>query len=376
MRAIRRFTVRPVLPEALASLGTLAANLRWSWHPETQDVFESADPALWESVGQDPVKLLGNLGQARLRELAGDPTYLARLGQAQADLDAYLSQDRWYQRKGGVDAPRSIAYFSPEYGITAVLPQYSGGLGILAGDHLKSASDLGIPIIGVGLLYKHGYFKQSLSVDGWQQETYPVLDPDELPLTPLREEDGSRAKVTVQLPGGPDLVATLWVAHVGRVPLLLMDTDLEENPGHYREVTDRLYGGTSEHRLRQEILLGVGGVRALRVFTRLTGAPEPGGLPHQRGPRGLPRPGADPRAHGGQGRSRARLRHRARGLPRRHRLHHPHPGPGRHRPLRARPGGAVLRLAPASCRACRSTGSWRSVPRTTPAATPTCSTWR
>jgi starch phosphorylase len=275
VRAIRRFTVRPVLPEALASLGTLAANLRWSWHPETQDVFESADPGLWESVGKDPVKLLGSLGQARLTELAQDPTYLARLGQAQADLDAYLSQDRWYQRKGGADAPRSIAYFSPEFGITAVLPQYSGGLGILAGDHLKSASDLGIPVVGVGLLYKHGYFKQSLNAEGWQQETYPVLDPDELPLTPLREEDGSRAKVTVQLPGGPDLVATLWVAQVGRVPLLLMDTDLEENPGHYREVTDRLYGGTSEHRLRQEILLGVGGVRALRVYSALTGAPEP-----------------------------------------------------------------------------------------------------
>ena len=154
----------------------------------------SSSSATWASPGS--------------RELAGDATYLARLGQAQADLDAYLSQDRWYQRKGGADAPRSIAYFSPEYGITAVLPQYSGGLGILAGDHLKSASDLGIPIIGVGLLYKHGYFKQSLSADGWQQETYPVLDPDELPLTPLREEDGSRAKVTVQLPGGPDLVAT------------------------------------------------------------------------------------------------------------------------------------------------------------------------
>ncbi|GAA2123608.1 alpha-glucan family phosphorylase [Nocardioides bigeumensis] len=275
MRAIRRFTVRPVLPEALASLGTLAGNLRWSWHPETQDVFETADPALWESVGKDPVKLLGSLGQARLRELAGDATYLARLGQAQADLDAYLTEDRWYQRKGGADAPRSIAYFSPEFGITAVLPQYSGGLGILAGDHLKSSSDLGIPVIGVGLLYKHGYFKQALSADGWQQETYPVLDPDELPLTPLREEDGSRAKVTVQLPGGPDLVATLWIAHVGRVPLLLMDTDLEENPGHYREVTDRLYGGTSEHRLRQEILLGVGGVRALRVYSRICGAPEP-----------------------------------------------------------------------------------------------------
>ena len=275
MRALRRFTVRPVLPETLAGLGVLAANLRWSWHPVTQDVFAAADPELWESVGHDPMRLLGGLERERLAALAEDPAYLARLDEAVADLDGYLTGERWFQRRGGEDAPRGIAYFSPEYGITAVLPQYSGGLGILAGDHLKSASDLGIPVIGVGLLYKHGYFKQSLSREGWQQETYPVLDPDELPLTPLCEADGSFARVTIAQPGGPDLAAHIWIAQVGRVPLLLLDTDLEENPAQYREVTDRLYGGTSEHRLRQEILLGIGGVRALRVYARLTGTPAP-----------------------------------------------------------------------------------------------------
>lgn len=275
MRAIRRFTVRPVLPEALAGLSTLAGNLRWSWHPDTQDVFASIDPELWTEVNHDPVRLLGAVGRERLDELAGDDDFRGRLHAANESLDRYLTGERWYARRAGEDAPRSIAYFSPEYGISAVLPQYSGGLGILAGDHLKAASDLGIPVVGVGLFYRHGYFKQSLSREGWQQETYPVLDPDELPLSLLREGDGSRAIVSIAMPGGPDLLARIFVASVGRVPLLLLDSDIEENPQHYRDVTDRLYGGNSEHRLRQELLLGVGGVRALRVYSRLTGAPAP-----------------------------------------------------------------------------------------------------
>src|SRR6478736_5280527 len=277
VRAIRRFTVRPVLPPALTALGDLAGNLRWSWHPETQDVFAAVDPLLWDSTGRDPVKLLGAVGKGRLDELATDQAFLDSLASARADLERYLTGDRWYQRRlaAGVDGPRSIAYFSPEFGITAVLPQYSGGLGILAGDHLKAASDLGVPIVGVGLLYRHGYFKQSLSSEGWQQESYPVLDPDGLPISLLREADGTRATISIDLPDGPPLVARIWVASVGRVPLLMLDTDVEGNPEHYVDVTDRLYGGNSEHRLRQELLLGVGGVRALRVWSRITGAPAP-----------------------------------------------------------------------------------------------------
>ncbi|MFT4287861.1 alpha-glucan family phosphorylase [Nocardioides sp.] len=276
MRAIRRFTVRPVLPEPLVGLGALAGNLRWSWHPPTQDVFAEVDPELWESTGRDPVRLLGAVGRARLDELAGDAGFVVRLEAAHADLTAYLSEDLWYQRTvAGQGGPSAIGYFSPEFGITAVLPQYSGGLGILAGDHLKAASDLGVPVIGVGLLYKHGYFKQSLSREGWQQETYPVLDPDGLPIAALREADGTPATVSIAMPGGPALIARIWVASVGRVPLLMLDTDVEGNPPAYVDVTDRLYGGNSEHRLRQELLLGVGGVRALRVYSRLTGAPAP-----------------------------------------------------------------------------------------------------
>lgn len=279
MRAIRRFTVRPVLPRELAPLHDLALNLRWSWHPPTQDVFAAVDPERWDAVGHDPVRLLGAVDRDRFAELAADTGFRERLDAAQADLAAYLGADRWYQRargeQGGESLPRAIGYFSPEFGITAVLPQYSGGLGILAGDHLKAASDLGVPIVGVGLLYRHGYFKQSLSRDGWQQETYPLLDPDELPISLLREPTGERARISITMPGGPDLVAQVWVASVGRVPLLMLDTDVEENPAAYVEVTDRLYGGNSEHRLRQELLLGVGGVKALRAYCRITEHPEP-----------------------------------------------------------------------------------------------------
>jgi starch phosphorylase len=274
VRAIRRFTVRPVLPDALSALGDLANNLRWSWHPPTQDVFAAVDPRLWESTGRDPVRMLGEVDKARFAELAADGAFCERLAAAERDLAAYLSEDRWYQRRVQ-DGPQAIGYFSPEFGITAVLPQYSGGLGILAGDHLKAASDLGVPIVGVGLLYRHGYFKQALSREGWQQETYPVLDPDGLPISLLREPDGSRATISIDLPDGPPLIARIWVASVGRVPLLMLDTDVEGNPEHYVDVTDRLYGGNSEHRLRQELLLGVGGVRALRVYSRITGHPAP-----------------------------------------------------------------------------------------------------
>ena len=284
MRAIRRFTVRPVLPEKLAPLSDLALNLRWSWSPETQDVFAAIDPEVWRASGHDPVRTLGAVDPARLEELAGDRRFLKRLQLAQDDLEEYLTADRWFQKQvkgrgrkdaGDPDLPTAVAYFSSEYGITSVLPQYSGGLGILAGDHLKTASDLGIPLVGVGLLYQMGYFRQSLSREGWQQESYPVLDPDGLPIVPLREGDGSQASVEIAVPGDQPMVARVWIAQVGRVPLLLLDTDTEDNPPHLREVTDRLYGGTTEHRLQQELLLGIGGVRAVRAYCRLTGHPAP-----------------------------------------------------------------------------------------------------
>jgi starch phosphorylase len=274
VKAIRRFTVRTVLPEPLRQLEELVLNLRWSWHNETIELFRSVDPELWETVRHDPVKLLGEVSAERLATLAGDRRFQRRLQDAADDLREYLSSPRWYQSLTG-SQPGAIAYFSPEYGITAALPQYSGGLGILAGDHLKTASDLGVPIIGVGLLYRHGYFSQSLSPDGWQLERYPPISPNGLPLALLREADGTPVRVVVALPQGHDLSAQVWLARVGRVPLLLLDSDVEENDHASRDVTDRLYGGGTDHRLLQEMLLGIGGVRSIRAYCRITGHPAP-----------------------------------------------------------------------------------------------------
>ena len=273
MKAIRRFTVRTVLPPELAALDELASNLRWSWHKPTRQLFKSIDPELWVSGGQDPIGFLGAVDPKRFEALATDQAFVERANELRDDLRQYLGEPRWYQ--GLEQAPASIAYFSPEFGIAAALPQYSGGLGILAGDHLKAASDLGVPIIGVGLFYGAGYFRQSVSRDGWQLESYPVLDPDGLPLALLRQPDGSAVRVVLALPDGGSLQARVWVASVGRIKLLLLDTNVPENDDAMRNVTDRLYGGGGEHRLLQELLLGIGGVRALKAYTELAGVPFP-----------------------------------------------------------------------------------------------------
>ena len=273
MKALRRFTVRLALPTALAPLAELVMNLRWSWHHPSLDLFRSIHPEAWEAVGHDPVRLLGEVSPERLGELATDDDFLGRLASVHADLQSYLTTPKWYQSMEG--APASIAYFSPEFGITEVLPQYSGGLGILAGDHLKAASDLGVPILGVGLLYRAGYFKQSLNAEGWQQERYPPLDPHGLPLTLLRTAEGAPLEISLGLSEGRTLHAQVWKAQVGRVPLLLLDSDVEANAPAERQVTDRLYGGGTDHRLNQELLLGIGGVRAIRAYTALSGEPEP-----------------------------------------------------------------------------------------------------
>jgi starch phosphorylase len=258
-------------------LCTLAANLRWTWHAPTRAVFAAVEPRLWEAVGRDPIRLLGEVTPERLRELAADAEFRARLDAAAADLDRYLTAPLWYQQltdSSDTPPPAAIAYFSAEYGLDATLPQYSGGLGILAGDHLKSASDLGIPVIGVGLLYRHGYFSQTLSPDGWQLERYPEIDPHCLPMTRL-EDRGTPVRITVDLPENRTLTAHVWIVRVGRVPLLLLDTYHDDNDLDLRGVTDRLYGGGTEQRLRQELLLGIGGLRAVRAYCLRTGYPEP-----------------------------------------------------------------------------------------------------
>lgn len=262
VKARHRFTVRPHLPAPLVPLDRLARNLRWSWDRPTRALFERVDPRAWAAYG-DPLVVLQVAAPERLDAVAADPAFLADLAAVEADLDAYLGAPRWFQHRG---ESFRIGYFSPEFGISETLPQYSGGLGVLAGDHLKAASDLGVDIVGVGLFYTHGYFRQSLSVDGWQQERYPTLDPHAMALTLVRTGDDGAPPlhVTVDV-GGRPVTLQVWRADVGRVPLYLLDANLEENDPDLRTITDRLYGGDTEHRLRQEIVLGVGGVRALRA---------------------------------------------------------------------------------------------------------------
>ncbi|MBD0021403.1 alpha-glucan family phosphorylase [Gordonia pseudamarae] len=290
MKAFRRFTVRVPLPESLADLSVLAHNLRWSWHTPTQNVFAAVDPDLW-AADRDPLRLLSEVAPERLAALSTDTEFLARLREAAGDLDAYLADPAWFGDYAATldrDAthappaespthapPAGIAYFSMEFGISEVLPIYSGGLGILAGDHLKAASDLGLPLIGVGLFYRSGYFRQSLSHDGWQIERYPVNDPTALPLTLFTDGDGAPVTITIPMPGNRVLSAQVWVATVGRIPLLLLDSDLANNDEEMRAITDRLYGGDQNHRIKQEILLGIGGTRAIREYARLTGRAQP-----------------------------------------------------------------------------------------------------
>jgi starch phosphorylase len=264
MKALRSFTVRAKLPEQLAPLHELAMNLRWSWDGRTRDLFRWVDPGTWEVTGHDPVRLLGMVGRERLEQLAEDAAFMSFLDEVHADLRRYLEQPQWFQSTRGKGPLRGVAYFSPEFGIAEALPQYSGGLGVLAGDHLKAASSLGVPLVGIGLLYRQGYFRQHLNADGWQQERYPTLDPHAMALTLVEE-----ARVEVDLVGVP-LAAQVWRADVGRVRLYLLDADIEENSDEGRLVTDRLYGGATEHRIRQEILLGMGGVRALDVVGEAT----------------------------------------------------------------------------------------------------------
>jgi len=278
VKALRRFTVRAYLPDRISALGQLSTNLRWSWDTASQELFASIDPELWAEIGRDPVALLAEVSPARLEELAADPEFTERVDHLSAELDEYLTKPRWYQQlqsQADIVLPEGIGYFSMEFGVAEVLPIYSGGLGILAGDHLKAASDLGLPLIGVGLNYRSGYFRQSLTPDGWQHENYPGLDPHGQPLRLLVHPGGEPVLIEVAMPESRMLRARVWIAQVGRIPLLLLDSNIPENDHDMRNVTDRLYGGDQEHRIRQELLAGVGGVRAIRAFTALEGHPAP-----------------------------------------------------------------------------------------------------
>jgi len=262
-RAFDTFLIRAVLPPELEALRDLAYNLYWTWNFGTIELFRQLDRDLWRASGNNPVRMMSSIKQEKLSQALNDDGFTAQLERVHNNLNNYLKASTWFETKyGKVDSPR-IAYFSMEFGLTGCLPIYSGGLGILAGDHMKSASELGLPLVGVGLLYQQGYFQQYLNADGWQQETYPENDFYNLPIELVTDENKMPVLIYVEFPGR-NVYCRIWKAQVGRVPLYLLDTNTPENSYHDRKITYQLYGGDKETRIQQELILGVGGMLALR----------------------------------------------------------------------------------------------------------------
>jgi starch phosphorylase len=265
MPKVCSFTVLPALPDALKALEGIAQNLFWCWNTDFVELFKRLDSNLWTASGHNPVKLLASLSQQRLDELAKNQGFLSEMQRAEEKLKAYLDGPTWFEKTYSKSTKPVIAYFCAEFGIHECLPFYSGGLGILAGDHLKSASDLGVPLVGVGLLYQKGYFRQYLNIDGWQQEVYLENDFCNMPLELVRESNGQPLTVSVEFPDRA-VHAQVWSVSIGRVKLYLLDTNIPANSSTDRMITASLYGGDLEMRIRQEIMLGIGGLRALAAI--------------------------------------------------------------------------------------------------------------
>ncbi len=264
MPTVRSFVILPSLPDSLRDLDLIARNMYWTWDPEFIGLFKRIDRKLWNSCGHNPVKLLGNVSQEKLEALANNQGFLCEFRRAVEKLQSYIEGPNWFQQTYKGQEP-TIAYFSAEFGIHECLPIYSGGLGILAGDYLKSASDLGVPLVGMGLLYQKGYFRQYLNVDGWQQEVYVENNFCNMPIELERNADGEPISVSVQYPGR-FVIARVWSVAVGRVKLYLLDTNVEANAPEDRVITSNLYGGDNEMRIRQEVMLGIGGTKALTTL--------------------------------------------------------------------------------------------------------------
>src|SRR6202790_4666934 len=258
IQPVKEFLVRPALPPALSRMSDLAYNLLWSWDHNIRSLFRRLDSALWKNCGHNPVLMLGRVRQATLERAAADPRFLAAYRRACERFDTYVAHSE-------SPSDRLIAYFSMEYGLVECMPIYGGGLGVLSGDHLKASSDSGIPLVGVGLLYQKGYLQQALNPAGWQQERNPVNDFYTLPVRPVQNDLGQDLMVEIKLPTGKVLIK-VWCMDVGRVKLYLLDTNIPENDQQHREITDQLYGGDILTRIRQEIVLGIGGLRALHAL--------------------------------------------------------------------------------------------------------------
>jgi len=263
MKPIKKFTVSPVLPERIKGLKDIANNLWWTWDAEARELFRRLDPDLWEEVHHNPILALSRIKQEVLEARAEDESYLYQMDRILEQLQYSLQKKTWFNIEKKYDKPLNIAYFSMEYGITESLAIYSGGLGVLSGDHLKSSSVLGIPLHAVGLSYQNGYFQQSINVDDWQEEKVAVNDYYNLPLSLVENEEGKRLLIDLPFPGRT-VFAQIWKAEVGRIPLYLLDTNIDENSDGDRKITSELYGGNKEMRIQQELLLGMGGVRALK----------------------------------------------------------------------------------------------------------------
>jgi starch phosphorylase len=263
---VKQFLVLPRLPERIRVLQELAQNVWYSWNWELVRLFIRLDPDMWETCYQNPVKMLARLSQEKLERAADDDGFVASLDRVERKFREYHSNKKWFQRAfPDSKATDRIAYFSLEYGLDTGLPVYSGGLGVLSGDTLKSASDLGFPLVAVGLLYRYGYFRQFLSSDGWQQERYEENDWYHMPVELVKDGHDRPLRVTVEVDGSP-VHLQVWKVPVGVVPLYLLDTNIPENSTRSREITSVLYGGDKDMRIRQEIVLGIGGVRALKAM--------------------------------------------------------------------------------------------------------------
>ncbi len=252
----------PSLPEPIERLRELAFDLHWTWNYDAIDLFRRLDPYHWREVGQNPIRQIAELPQEKLEDAANDDAFLSLLEKVMEEFDEYRRDPSWFQAKHPEMQDTRIAYLSMEFGLHESMPIYSGGLGILAGDHLKAASDLAIPLVGVGLMYRRGYFRQYLNADGWQQENYPVYDTFNLPITQVMREDGEPMSFTMDV-GGRNVIIQIWQLKVGRITLYLLDSSHVDNHPEDRRITEVLYGGDSEMRIRQEIVLGIGGMKAL-----------------------------------------------------------------------------------------------------------------
>ncbi|MBN1965711.1 MAG: alpha-glucan family phosphorylase, partial [Anaerolineae bacterium] len=266
IRPITTVDVVPNIPAKLERLLELAYNLRWTWDHDTINLFRRLDRELWEQSSRNPVLMFGNISQEKLYAATQDEAFLAHMDRVCAAFDLYMNtKNTWFRKQyGDFDKPY-IAYFSAEFGLTECLQNYSGGLGVLSGDHLKTASDLDLPMVGIGLLYQEGYFQQYLSGDGYQQERYPTNDYSNLPVTRVLDANGKPLKIQVPMPGR-QMAAQIWEVPIGRIRLYLLDSNLPENIAEDRDLTDRLYGGDRRTRIRQEILIGIGGMRVLKAM--------------------------------------------------------------------------------------------------------------